>query len=219
MHEQTQAEANLQDVMKSQGTRLSELPPWMTYAASLDEKLDPRLEEAVKRYSENRHDDSSNQNKEELHRQKELTSEMVKQYQWLTPDEYKDEEVRKGKPMHSEEFIKKLREELHVKCWYIEHPQPQKLTLLISDRDGITKPEVACWVQYGWMPEYSIMRFDDHGVPLDEKFRGWRTPLLQLILKGVLGENDVDRVFGKASGPASERYLRTLWGVRNTMVA
>lgn len=208
---------NLQDIVKSQGTRLQDLPPWMTYAAQFEEKLDPRLEEEVKRYSEKRHEKSSSQNEEELARWKEGNDEVSKQYQFIHPSEYADEGPRVGKIMHSSELINKLRNECNLQCWYREHPQPRKVTLLVRPKGGGINdaPQIGCWAQLGYMPEYSMVRFDEHGVPLDEKFRGWRTVLLQLILKGYLTEAQTNKFFGEAKGPASKRYLSTLKAYRD----
>lgn len=206
---------SMQEIMATQGTRLEDVPPWMSYAAEFDERLDPKLEAEIAEYAQHRHDKTSSQNEEELCRQKELNNELAKQYQWLHPSEYADEGPRIGKIMHSSELINKLRDECKVKCWYREHPQPRKVTLLVQRGQGILPPEVGCWAQFGYMPEYSIVRFDDHGVPLDEKYRGWRTVLLQLIIKGVLTEEVADRVFGKAVGPASTRYRSILHSFRN----
>lgn len=210
-------EPTQQEIMAGQGTRLEETPPWMSYAAEFEEKLSPKLEAEIAEYASHRHDSSSNQNKEELHRQKEISDETAKQYQFLHPNEYADEGPRKGKIMHSSELINKLRNECNVQCWYREHPQRGKITLMVHRSLGLVPPEVGCWVQLGFMPEYSIVRFDDHGVPLDEKYRGWRTPLLQLIIKRIITEETADRVFGKAQGPASKRYRQTLHGFRNTV--
>jgi hypothetical protein len=66
------------------------------------------------------------------------------------------------------------------------------------------------------MPELSTFRFDEHGVPTTEKFRGWRTCTLQLILKGVISEKKANEVFGKpATTPAFHRYNATLQQFRN----
>ena len=210
-----ETQLTLEDIAETQGTRLQDLPPWMTYAASFDEKLDPKLEEEIKLYSEKRHEKSSSQNEEELCKQKEINDEISKQYQFLHPSEYADAGPRIGRIISNADFINMLRTECHVKCFYVEHPQLDKLTLLvqINEHSGL---EVGCWTAYGMMPEYSIMSFDSHGVPLAEKYRGWRTCLLQLILKRMITEEIVDKVFGKATGPASERYNRTLYGFRNT---
>lgn len=204
-------EPTLKEVMDSQGTRLQDLPPWMTYASSLDEKVSPDLAEGIKRYSEHRHDRSSSQNEEEYCKQKEMSDEMAKEYQWLHPSEYSDAGPRVGRILHSSEVINKLRK-CGIRCWYRQHPQPKKITLVVY-RDG--ELQVGCWAQHGYMPEYSIVRFDEHGVPLDEKFRGWRTMLLQLILKGLLTEDDANKEFGYASGPASVRYRSTLYSFRS----
>lgn len=182
----------------------------------MTERLDPELEKEIAKYAESRREEGSNQSKEELHRQQELTESAVKEYQFIHPSEYKDEGARVGKVIHSSKFINMLRNRCNIKCWYREHPQPKKLTLVVQ-RNGM-KPEVGCWAQLGFMPEYEIIRFDNHGIPLDSKFRGWRTCCLQLILKGILTEEVADKAFGKASGPASKRYLDTLYGFRNKMV-
>jgi hypothetical protein len=187
--------------------------PWKTYASEFDEKLSPQLEKEIEEYSKKRHDKSSSQNEEELCRQKELSNEMAKEFQWLHPSEFKEEGPRIGKVMHSSEFITKLRNECGIKCWYRAHPQPRKLTLLVQMNDKA--PEVACWVQEGFMPEYSFVNFDEHGVPLDERRRGWRTCLLQIILKYILTEELAHKVFGYAIGPASDRYNKILFGIRN----
>ena len=188
--------------------------PWETYGDSLSEKLDPKLEQEIAEYSKKHHNETSSQNEEELARWKEQNDQLARQYQFLTPEEYANEPERIGKITHSSLFINKLNK-LGINCWYREHPHKDKLTLIV-DRNGGT--EVACWVPNGFMPEYSIVRFDDHGVPLNEKYRGWRTCLLQLILKKIISEEKAHEVFGKASGPAAERYNRTLYSVRNTYV-
>jgi hypothetical protein len=195
-------------------TIIDKRPPWMTYAASLDERLDSRLQAEVDEYSKHRHEKTSEQNAEELARWEEENKILAKQYQFLTPDEYKDEGARIGKIIHSSSFLNNLRQ-LGLNCHYREHPHKDKLTLIVIRNQ---KTEVGCWVARGFMPEYSIVRFDRHDVPLNEKFRGWRTCTLQLILKGLLDEKEVDAFFGKASGPASERYLSTLYNVRNRQV-
>lgn len=61
-----------------------------------------------------------------------------------------------------------------------------------------------------------MMRFDEHGVPLAEKYRGWRTPLLQLILKGVISQKKAEEAFGKPpTTPAFHRYNALLQSYRN----
>jgi hypothetical protein len=200
-----------EEIAKAQGTRNSDKPRWENYMEDV-EVLSPELQAQMDEYAKRHHDSTSNQNLEELARWQEQNENLAKDYRWVHPDEYKNEGERVGTPMHSSEFIKKLQS-VGVKCWYRQHPQPRKATLVV-ERHG--KQEVGCWVQLGFMPELSIMRFDEHGVPLDEKFRGWRTCLLQLILKSVITEKVADEIFGRPkTTPAFHRYNSTLQSFRN----
>jgi hypothetical protein len=55
------------------------------------------------------------------------------------------------------------------------------------------------------------MRFKEYDVPVDEKYRGWRTAMLHLILAGVLTEDEVNRAFGPVvDNDASWFYCQTL---------
>jgi len=205
---------SLEPVYTEQGTRLDETPPWMTYEKEMHESLSKELEEEIAEYAKHRYDpaQSSNQAKEELHKQREINQEIAKEYQWLTPEEYEDIEQRIGRVMHSSVFIN-LLSKANIECWYVQHPQPQKATLLTINKVG--DREVACWVQQGFMVELSIMNFDDKGVPLDERRRGWRTCLLQLILKGIISEDKANEVFGKPKQTkAFDRYNSTLYEFR-----
>jgi len=65
-------------------------------------------------------------------------------------------------------------------------------------------------LQEPYGPEWSIMRFNDHRVATREKYRGWRTAMLVLIVAGILSEQEVDRAFGPAIGEAGQWYRRTL---------
>lgn len=65
-------------------------------------------------------------------------------------------------------------------------------------------------LQEPYGPEWSVMRFNDHGVATKEKYRGWRTAMLVLIFAGILTEEEVDRAFGPAMGEAGAWYRRQL---------
>jgi hypothetical protein len=204
-----------EEIDAMQGTRKSERAPWETYGEQMDNDPDitPELQKQIDEYSKNYHDTSSEQNKEELARWQEQNQDIAKEYQWVSPEEYADEGARVGTPMHSSVFVSKLQS-LGIRCWYTPHPQPRKLTLIYTQKG--MDAQVGCWVQSGFMPELSIMSFDDHGVPLAEKFRGWRTPLLQLILKHVITEKQADELFGPPkTTPAFHRYNQTLQSFRN----
>jgi hypothetical protein len=59
-------------------------------------------------------------------------------------------------------------------------------------------------------PEWSVMRFDEHGAATKEKYRGWRTAMLVLIVAEVLTEAEVDRAFGRPAGEAGAWYRQQL---------
>lgn len=202
-----------EQIKKYQGTRSDTTAPWESYG--VEEKLTPEMESAITSYAENVHDDSSNQTKEELARWKEGNDAAAKEYQWCTPEEYHDIQARFGRILHSSTVINMLRDKCKLSCWYRTHPHADKLTLLIDQSGGTQPAQVACWVQNGWSPEYTVMGFDDHGVPLAEKYRGWRTVLLQLIMKGALTEELAHKVFGRAVAPCAGRYNALLYNWRN----
>lgn len=205
-----------QEIRNTQGTRLQEKAPWETYAAEMDEKLDPKLAAEVAEYAKHRYADSqiSSENKERLAEERERSREVAKQYQWVKPEEYDDFEARIGVVMTHSEFIDKLRT-AGMNCWYTQHVHSDKAVLHASHGDRRPN-EVVCWVQQGQMPELSIMNFDDHGAPLAERRRGWRTCLLQVIMKGFLGEQKVDEVFGEPrKDEVFTRYNATLRALRD----
>ena len=197
-----------EQIQAMQGTRKSEKAPWETYNDQMTERLDPELEAAIAEFaSHDPHGHTDSQTEEELCRVKEENDNLAREYQWLNPGEYEDEKARIGLIMHSSELIKKLTEECGISAVYRPHPQPKRVTLLVDPTLGIQGMQVACWVQFGYMPEYSICNFDDHGVVLQEAYRGWRTVLLQLLVKHMIDEETINRVFGEAVGPAARKYL------------
>jgi len=207
----------LQEIQKSQGTRLSETAPWESYDSELSgPKMSPELAAQVADYATKHYQDApvSSEAQEVLAENKEINEGIAKQYQWLDPKDYADVEARIGKVMTHAEFITKLRQ-AGVSCFYKQHPHPDKATLIYY-HCGLGEPEVACWVQLGQMPELSIMNFDQYGAPLAERRRGWRTCLLQIILKGIITEEKANIVFGKPRNDAAfARYNSTLQSFRN----
>jgi hypothetical protein len=191
-----------------------EKAPWEDYGQELVGKDDAAMERAVALYAQNRHESTSEATKEELARRKEENDYRAREYQWVKPEEYADRGPRIGKILHSSKLITILRA-MGLKCWYRQHPDPQKLTLLVLERG---KRNVGCWLQAGYQTEYSIMNFDDHGVPLQEAYRGWRTVLMQLALKGLISERKINEVFGHARGPASVRYEKFMGSLRTNFL-
>lgn len=204
-------------VFSGQGTRLSEKAPWETYQAEMTERLTPQLEKAVAEYAEKRYDvKPSNQNLEELAEQKELSNSMSKEYQFMSPEEYADTGARIGRVMDHATFISILRG-TGLACHYRQHVHLDKVVLWAQPpRAPGADFEKVCWVQYGQMPELSIMNFDEHGVPLAERRRGWRTCLLQTVLGGYLTEEAAIKAYGRPKESEQfHRYNAMLQSFRN----
>jgi hypothetical protein len=205
------------EIQKTQGTRLNtEKGPWETYDSEFEQEMSEELSAQVAEYASKRYADAplSSESQEVLAEEKERNDEIASQYQWLKPEEYKDLEARIGKVMTHAEFITKLRK-AGVTCHYTQHPHVDK-AVLHYQKDALSPSEIVGWAQKGQMPELSIMNFDDHGVPLAERRRGWRTVLLQAILKGVITEEKANKEFGKPRQDAAfDRYNGLLKAFRD----
>lgn len=179
---------------------------------------------------------------EEALRQHEKTAndERIKNCRWQGQQRWQgreNEEMRMVRIMHPHTFIEKLQR-AGIKAlvhdpfeWFREQnidpqfwPRPEARLWLNSfvklGRVGVTavikgQPTTVTTLQYPYGPEYSIMRFDQYNVPTNEKYRGWRTALLSLILRGVLTEEEAEKAFGPALGPASEFYREQLFHHRS----
>ena len=60
-------------------------------------------------------------------------------------------------------------------------------------------------------PEWSVLRFDEFDVPINEKYHGWRTALLSLIINRVITRKQAEQAFGKPKGEASSFYRKQLF--------
>jgi hypothetical protein len=65
-------------------------------------------------------------------------------------------------------------------------------------------------LQEPYGPEWSVMRFSAHGVATKEKYRGWRTAMLVLIVAEILTAEEVDAAFGPPIGEAGAWYRSQL---------
>ena len=71
-------------------------------------------------------------------------------------------------------------------------------------------------LQYPYGPEWSLFHFNKYGVILNEKYRGWRTAMLQLIFADVVTEAEVDRAFGRPVENAASAFYRQQLQQRRT---
>jgi hypothetical protein len=80
-----------------------------------------------------------------------------------------------------------------------------------DERTETRRVKLLTSLQYPCGPEWSVMHFNQWNVPIAEKYRGWRTALLQMILKNIITEEEVERAFGPVVlNPASELYRQQL---------
>lgn len=80
----------------------------------------------------------------------------------------------------------------------------------LACRSGRKVQRTLTSLQEPYGPEWSVMRFNSHGVATKEKYRGWRTAMLVLIVAGALTEEEVDRAFGPPLGEAGAWYRSQL---------
>lgn len=209
---------NAQEIQSLQGTRLSERAPWESYNDEMGVQMNPELAADVAAYAQRRYEDApvSSQTQEVLAQLQEENRALSKEYQWISEEEYKDEDPRVGRLLSYADFINILRK-ADIRCFYREHIHPDKAVLWVVNSMG--EEVLAAWVQIsGLMPEYEFVNFDDKGVVTTTKRRGWRTVLLQMCLKGLITEVAIDKHFGKATGPASHRFNSMMYEVRNRRV-
>ncbi len=153
-------------------------------------------------------------------REMNFNSEAVKRQRFECQEDYKNDAARIGRPMHSSDLITTLKgvipslfviegnikDELAI---YLTYPCPQQR---LNGRDF----EYLFFCPEGLMPEYSIYEWDEvRDIPIKEKMRGWRTVLIRLIKRGLISEEQCNKIFGEARGPASTVWHRTLWKMRN----
>ena len=143
----------------------------------------------------------------------------VRGYRWKSQAELAHWGSRFVNIMHQNEFLRKLNqvgELAGFRASYNDFSRYGMRGLNMTQRGGGRYKYSGTAVQAGWMPEYSIMYFDEHFLPTKEQYRGWRTVLLRLIDAGYANEDQVHQIFGKPTdGFGSRRYREELFLTRN----
>lgn len=148
-----------------------------------------------------------------------FNSAAVKKQRWDNQLDYMDDDARQGRWMHHSEFVTKLHKladnlliidgrivgDLAVYKVY-DRPQPQL--------DG-KNFEYLFFLPTGWMPEASLIEFNERAIPVRERKRGWRTPLLRLIKAKIVTEEAVEREFGRPTPGADIVWNREMFRHRN----
>lgn len=201
------------------GTELSDTNPWDSYDKEMDvsKSWSPAMRSAVEEYSKKRHEKTHSAGLEEVVRQREMSTDYVKEYRFFRQfeDSLTDEKQRQGQLMFCLDFVDKLNTILPAYLSAKIIKGMSGLYVLTPDVKG-GHWHYVCGVQASMMNEYSVIYVDSHGLPLNEKKRGWRTVLLRLIMGSFITEEDADRVFGEpTSGVISRRHREQLYWFRN----
>jgi hypothetical protein len=192
------------------------------YDKELDNPLihDPNVQRDLELLKE-RYVKSSNENIEMSLYQYELSynHEATRRQRWPGQRRWvgkEAEEMRLVRIMHPYRFLKRLQvagvdarieEHRNARLWL--NPWTRAGRIGVNARI-FGEPKTVTTLQYPYAPEYSIMRFNEYDVPTEERYRGWRTTLLVLIVAGVITEEEAVKAFGPAMGPASEFYREQL---------
>lgn len=141
-----------------------------------------------------------------------MNTEAVRECQWLRQDEVTS--FVPGRMMTSTQFLALLRK-IRPDAFYND--------FVILGRRGLNvvnplrlKPYFVTTVQNGQMIEWSQMRVDEHNIPTNEKYHGWRAVLMTLIEREIITMEQADAVFDKPTGPRSDRWYRMLYVMRNS---
>lgn len=153
--------------------------------------------------------------KESFAAEKEISDEMSEQYHMEDQEELTNEVARKVNPMSVDDFLLKLRQN-GIKCFTVYNGLKGTIGLWCLPPKQVAKARYVCYIQIPAMYEWSVLRLNEHFVPIGEKFRGWRTVLMELIKKEILTEYQAHKIFGQPSThKVFRRYHRSLWELRN----
>jgi hypothetical protein len=157
--------------------------------------------------------------------QKELSDHSVKKWHFDKQDELLDEEARLVNFIHAKEFLRRLHNIPGFHAFYNDAGRPGELGLFAYMRGHERQPfskelplgvKYICFVQSPYMPEWSVIRLDEHNVPVNEKARGWRTVEMRLIAAGAITEAEGHEEFGEPfTTLVSRRFEEQLFNIRN----
>lgn len=149
-----------------------------------------------------------------------FSSEAVKKQRWSHQGEYMNDEARMGHWMDGNEFLRRLN---WISKDLITVPGNFKGDLSMYKIYGRPQPDLdnktykyLMYIPIDYtMPEASLIEFDNMLIPVREKKRGWRTPLLRLIKSKTITEQDCEWAFGKPTPGADSVWNRELYQWRN----
>lgn len=159
-------------------------------------------------------------------RDKEASTRQVAGYRIEGQEALSDEKARKIHPMRTWDFVLKLRAN-GVKCFTYQVQSESTPDAMIntvalwcvipgqeSHPGGFlyqgNRFQYVTWMDIPAMYEWSVLRLDEHELPIGEKFRGWRTVVSEMVRHRVVTEPKAHRIFGLPTGPQSLFYRKRL---------
>lgn len=199
--------------------------PYGTAQYNVKPKVEEQLE-SIKRNPERLRDlKPINQETEDALARHELNEYSVQKFQFAMQEELLDEKARLVNILHFTGFLQRLQTIPGLHGYYGWSGQGKELGLFVHMRgqerrlfrgDLPLGVQYICFVQAPYMPEWSVIRLDEYHLPVNEKYRGWRTVLMRLIAAGAITEQEAHAVFGNPPETAvSRRYRAQLWNLRN----
>jgi hypothetical protein len=182
-------------------------------------QTDAMLAEADLRFDETQ----TTENLEALALKFEENVERSKRERWDGQERWQgreNEEMRLVNILHPNAFMRKLQAagvdariefSKHARLWLNEHPRLGRIGITAWVKDEVSEAlslRTVTTLQDSGSPEWSVMRFNVYNVPTNEKYRGWRTALLHLIIANVITEEEADRAFGKPILNAASEFYR-----------
>lgn len=179
--------------------------------------------------------EGSSQQREAAQEQHEINVDSVRHLRMKDQDHLASEEERiTGPLMHWKQFVAKLGTLLggldKVKLHYAG-PGPsgayaKQRGLFVKVRGSENKVfdenlppgwRYASWIQFPYMTEWGVLNITELGIVDNEKYRGWRTVLVDLIRHNIITEKEAHEEFGYPEiGIRSKLYRQKLYGIRNS---
>jgi hypothetical protein len=148
---------------------------------------------------------------------KERSDEVSKQYRMEDQTELTDEAASLVNFRNVNSFIQTLRSHgAKVKIYQDpQSPQTCGLYAIAPGREQLGYQFITS-MQVPVMPEWGLLREEEHGCPDGEAAIGWRQVLVKLVLMKVFSEQALHKIFGEpVCTKRSVRYRRTLHAIRN----
>lgn len=175
--------------------------------------LGPELEKQVAEAEDRAHNAKVNQAlKEATEAAQSENIDASRKYRFLHQSDYEETSWEKGRVLWLGKFLCELQR-IRPDAFYAETSYMGLRGLGFVQNGQPVYSGVA--VANGNMPEFELLRVDQHGMPKNSKYRGWRTVLLACIKGGFITEAQCDEVFGKPIGDRSRPWYRELFIIRN----